>query len=113
MLPADGATNASFLHQPFDCAPSDMALPVGGEVMVLVDEGMKFPCPIDIKIAGEKGIEIIHEDLVSFVSVAGSVIDPGVVSTWGDLDAGVFEHAADRLDPESVLVLGDEIDDYR
>ncbi len=59
--------------------------------MVLIDEGIQFACPVDVKILCEQSLKVVHENPVSYLPVAGGMGYKGVVSTRRNLDAGSFK----------------------
>lgn len=83
---------------------------MSGQVMVLVDEGIQFACPVDVKILCEQSLQVVHENPVAYLPVAGGMGYTGVVCTRRDLDAGFFQSPADRLDAEGIFMAGDVAD---
>ena len=65
--------NVGSFHQSLDGAASHRPLTMSGQVMVLINEGIQFACPVDVKILCEQSLQVVHENPVPDLPVAGGM----------------------------------------
>lgn len=83
--------NVGSFHQSLDGAASRRPLIMSGQMMVLINEGIQFACPVDVKILCEQSLQVVHENPVPDLPVAGGMGYKGEVSTRRNLEVGSFK----------------------
>ena len=90
-------------HPAFDGAPSDRIARVGP-----VDHLPHLPCPVHAHVLLVQRGQALVDDGITRRPGRGRTHPAGVVRTRGDLDPGLGQDGADRLDPVLVAVIVDE-----
>src|SRR5690606_1247940 len=109
LLPRD-PTQAFGSHQPQHGAPGDSDT-------FTVELGVDLACAVDTEVGLVGDLDVLDELGVANRTRRGAPGLGGVVTARGDLDAGVLQHRADRLDPDlatidHVVAMGVEVGHY-
>ena len=93
-------------HQPLHGAAGDLDA-------LAVELGVDLPDAVDTQVRLVSGLDVDDQLGIADRACGQWPGLGGVVGARGDLDAGVLQDGADRLDPEPVAVLVDVVDQHR